>query len=308
MEAQAAMKSRLIGAVLVEKGMITPEQLEVALEIQARTDERLGEIVVAEFGVSRLELASVLAEQWAELDEARADGPAVQAPALKVVEPLTPDEVQNRRPIGEIFVELGFITTDQLDAALAVQSVSGARIGEILVEQGSLSRLDLASALAEQWSALQKIRPPAPAEPTPWQNGSPAVESAVQPAVHTEATPESVTLAELEARLRLIERATTTSTTQEDLDRVQLDLRAALDALETRVEVATEAASGEGVADSIDRLAARLDAVESATVHRRCGTPSGRDRAAPVRPWCDRCSGRRRGRGRASRTTTRSSG
>jgi len=56
-----------------------------------------------------------------------------------------------RRRIGDIFVELGFITATQLDAALEVQREKGGRIGEILVMQGSLTRLDLASALAEHW-------------------------------------------------------------------------------------------------------------------------------------------------------------
>ena len=56
-----------------------------------------------------------------------------------------------RRRIGEVFFELGFITSEQLDAALVVQRRTGNRLGEILVEQGSLSRLDLASALAEHW-------------------------------------------------------------------------------------------------------------------------------------------------------------
>jgi len=56
-----------------------------------------------------------------------------------------------RRRIGEIFVELGFITAPQLEAALEVQREKGGRIGEILVAQGSLTRLDLASALTEHW-------------------------------------------------------------------------------------------------------------------------------------------------------------
>jgi hypothetical protein len=64
--------------------------------------------------------------------------------------PLAPAP-DGRRRIGEIFVELGFITSAQLEAALEVQRRTGGRIGEILVEQGSLTRLDLASALAEHW-------------------------------------------------------------------------------------------------------------------------------------------------------------
>ena len=34
------------------------------------------------------------------------------------------------------------------------------RRGEILVARGVISRLELASALADQWSSLQKLRPP----------------------------------------------------------------------------------------------------------------------------------------------------
>jgi len=68
MDASSAVSSRLIGSIFVEKGLITQEQLDEALRLQAETGERLGEIVVGEFGVSRLELASVLAEQWAEFE------------------------------------------------------------------------------------------------------------------------------------------------------------------------------------------------------------------------------------------------
>jgi hypothetical protein len=69
---------------------------------------------------------------------------------------------ESRRRIGEIFVELGFITSAQLEAALDVQRQTGARIGEILVEQGALTRLDLASALAEHWEP-RRIEPDEPA-------------------------------------------------------------------------------------------------------------------------------------------------
>jgi len=133
MEASTVVQSRLIGAIFVEKNLITAEQLERALQLQADTGDRLGEIVVAEFGVARLELAGVLAEQWAELEDANREvAPGPDRPA-QPPEPLTPAEVQIRRPLGEIFVELGFVNSDQLDAALGTQRETGARIGEILV-------------------------------------------------------------------------------------------------------------------------------------------------------------------------------
>src|SRR3954454_9833441 len=54
---------RLLGLLLIEMGVITPEQLEEALAIQARSGERLGEILVANGYTSRLAIHDALAEQ-----------------------------------------------------------------------------------------------------------------------------------------------------------------------------------------------------------------------------------------------------
>ena len=64
MDAAVVIQSRLLGAVLVRKGLITAEQLEHALEVQKETGDLLGEIVVGQFGVPRLEIATILAELW----------------------------------------------------------------------------------------------------------------------------------------------------------------------------------------------------------------------------------------------------
>ncbi len=64
-----------------------------------------------------------------------------------------PDEapVRTRRQLGEILIELGFVSPADVDSALEAQHTTGGRIGEILVDQGCLTRIDLACALAEQW-------------------------------------------------------------------------------------------------------------------------------------------------------------
>src|SRR5919201_3949531 len=54
---------RLLGLLLIEMGVITPEQLDEALEIQAETGERLGEILVDRGFTSRLAIHDALAEQ-----------------------------------------------------------------------------------------------------------------------------------------------------------------------------------------------------------------------------------------------------
>jgi hypothetical protein len=72
-------------------------------------------------------------------------------------------EPERSRPkLGHIFVEKGFITTQQLEQALAEQAQSGKLLGEVLVELEMIDRLDLASALGVQFMAPPK---PKPAEP-----------------------------------------------------------------------------------------------------------------------------------------------
>ena len=181
-----AVPALLIGALFVEKGLITQQQLDVALEEQQRTGTRLGEVLVERFGVSRLDLASALAEQWAEYErqgttdqhtphaEIR-DQAAVSEDGNGPMEDSDETEdVAPKRPIGEIFLERGMVSEQELDLALNEQRESGRRLGEILVGKGNLSRLELASALADQWASFQKLRPPAasngatsPEEPVP---------------------------------------------------------------------------------------------------------------------------------------------
>jgi cellulose synthase/poly-beta-1,6-N-acetylglucosamine synthase-like glycosyltransferase len=55
---------RRLGEVLVERGLVSDEQLAWALEVQARTASRLGSILVASGAVKRLTLYQVLAEEW----------------------------------------------------------------------------------------------------------------------------------------------------------------------------------------------------------------------------------------------------
>ncbi len=55
-----------------------------------------------------------------------------------------------RRPLGEMLVERGLLTADQLAEALAAQPASGERLGEILARLGYVRRCDLFRTLADQ--------------------------------------------------------------------------------------------------------------------------------------------------------------
>ena len=55
------------------------------------------------------------------------------------------------RPLGEMLVEKGLLTKEELEHALAVQEETGRLLGAILVERGYVSGPALAVALAEQY-------------------------------------------------------------------------------------------------------------------------------------------------------------
>ncbi len=60
-------KPRLIGSICVQKGLVTDEQLDAALARQEVSGEVLGEILVAQKALTRMQLADVLGEQWSEM-------------------------------------------------------------------------------------------------------------------------------------------------------------------------------------------------------------------------------------------------
>lgn len=59
------------------------------------------------------------------------------------------------RPLGQLLVQRGLLTPEELEAALDEQEQTGGRLGEILLRRGLLSRLALVSSLHEQSLADQ---------------------------------------------------------------------------------------------------------------------------------------------------------
>jgi uncharacterized coiled-coil protein SlyX len=55
------------------------------------------------------------------------------------------------RPLGEVLVEHGVLTSSELETALAEQQRTGRKLGEIIVEQGFASSPAVTRALAAQW-------------------------------------------------------------------------------------------------------------------------------------------------------------
>ncbi len=117
-----------------------------------------------------------------------------------------PDTSLGRRSIGEILLEHGHVTREQIDEAEALAADSGSPVGQILVESGAITRLELASALAEQWSDTgAPIAPPGSISGTISTLDLPAPADARAPAPSSSAA--AADRSELFSRLERVEEA-----------------------------------------------------------------------------------------------------
>ncbi len=74
-----------------------------------------------------------------------------------------------RKPLGQVLLEMGAITPEQLQHILAVQRHDGRLLGEIVVDRGLVSPLALAAALSQQKRQLGIAKVPAPVRPASWK-------------------------------------------------------------------------------------------------------------------------------------------
>jgi hypothetical protein len=134
---------RPLGKILVDDELLTPTELERALEKQRETGRLLGEILVEQGTMTGWSLAQVLARQHGvELEQDDLE----HEPALATI-----PETKKWRPLGTVLVDSGLVAELDLEDALAEKRKhQNRRLGEILIERGHLTRAGLASALAEQ--------------------------------------------------------------------------------------------------------------------------------------------------------------
>ena len=143
---QAGFPWRQLGTLLVDEGLLTQAQLELALAEQRRTGRLLGQILV-QFGyITGFGLARALASQHG-VELRQTEGAAAVESSDNGEKN---DQPVRWRPLGKLLVENGLVSRTDLDAAVADQRRSGGRLGEILVERGCLTGPQLARALAAQ--------------------------------------------------------------------------------------------------------------------------------------------------------------
>jgi type IV pilus assembly protein PilB len=166
--------------------------------------------------------------------------------------------------MGQLFVESGRLTSEQLDSALEQQRETGEPLGEILVARNHISRIDLAAVLSKQWT---------------WQGEVPAVDDVAEAEVEVEpeepasdavvavdTTPLAATdegsriVAELQARLRAAyEQLASAESRVEGLETAVSDLTKAFGVLNAQLH-----ARGEELAELRAASAKREAQIEAA--------------------------------------------
>ena len=127
---KAQVKRLKIGEALHAEGLITEAQLQQALEAQKAMESRmpLGEVCVRLKFISRSDLRNLLRKHLQHI------------------------------PIGQLLVNMGIVTEDQMDSALEKQKHIKKRLGEILIECGFITEDQLVGALTIQLG-IPKIIP-----------------------------------------------------------------------------------------------------------------------------------------------------
>lgn len=144
-----------LGELLIGAGMLTKADLEEVLAEQVKTGKRLGQIMVEHNLLTEDEIIDTLAVQLSldSDDIGRAFGDPVMAGKIprEGTKNLTPfDEVDGKRKLGEMLIEVGLVTKGQLDMVLKKQKNTKRSIGEILVDDGIIKENDLHGLLEVQ--------------------------------------------------------------------------------------------------------------------------------------------------------------
>ena len=112
---------RKLGEMLVENGLLTESQLLEALQTQNRERKLLGEIIIQQGYTTKEKLDAALARQYGS-------------------------------KLGEILINKGLITFDQLLQCFEEQKNSSKSVGEILIDKGFMKEADLMEGLSKQYN------------------------------------------------------------------------------------------------------------------------------------------------------------
>jgi hypothetical protein len=187
-----------------------------------------------------------------------------------VTEGSAPEAGSSPRPLGEILLEHGFVTQEQLDHAVDAQERTGKPLGQVLVEAGSLTRLELASALAEQWSNTGSWLGVQEDDSSPSWPDAPQLDRAGDDPL------AALAESRLETRLQAVETALQGLRDRESADVLRLQeavlevarrmaaVEPALEEVEARASEGISAGDLEEVSERLDGAATKVDGFQAA--------------------------------------------
>lgn len=157
----------LLGSILLQAGVISPESLGRALQLHSTSRLALGQCLVQLGAASAEQIAGAVNYQDQLREQVRGTRsemapkaqPTVQQPpqttTLRCDLRLSPKQrgfVQSMHSqvLGEVLIRLGSITREQLERALHLQRAANVHIGEALVESGAVTWDQIKRALEVQ--------------------------------------------------------------------------------------------------------------------------------------------------------------
>jgi MshEN domain len=115
---EPSLRRRRLGEILLDEGLVTKEQIEAALKLQAeaRPGVPVGQLLVYQGAITQRQLGAIL-------DKYRLGNFLVETNVITEQQLETALQRQKRtnRPLGNVLVQLGFLTEPQLRQALATQ-------------------------------------------------------------------------------------------------------------------------------------------------------------------------------------------
>lgn len=116
-------RRKKLGEILISQGLLTEEQLLQALQEHRRTNISLGTVLVKLGFISEDDLSSVLGQQI---------------------------QLNQKKRIGEVLIDHGLISQEQLQAGLDEQRKTGLQLGKCLVRLGIITESKLVDVLSAQ--------------------------------------------------------------------------------------------------------------------------------------------------------------
>lgn len=154
-----------LGTLMLSKGLVSPVQLQEALSMQPQIKKPVGDILVNQLkACSAAELQTAVKTQRAlnvMLPEADMLGELLVArkkvTRTDMLQALADEQTKRRVPLGEVLINMGLISHQDLQGVLGWQShkkrliqTGVARLGELLVSQQALTTQQLGEALKSQ--------------------------------------------------------------------------------------------------------------------------------------------------------------